>query len=372
MRRSLLKLGLSITVVAIVAVGGSAAAYFYFFQAPVVKTSVAMLAPVSEVVYGTGIVEPVRWAKVVPLQRRRVVELCRCEGQSVKNGQVLGRQDDAEERAALRELELRRDQLGRDLQRFERDRQRGSMSKADYERHETQFKEIGSRITAQKERLETLVFRAPMDGMVLRRDGEVGEIFGPTDVMFWVGPPTPMHVVAEINEEEITKIGVGQKAFLKNDAFSTQALPASVSQITPKGDPTRKTFRVYLLLPHNTPLRIGMTVEANIVFREKAAAVVIPSEAVIGNTVQIVNAGKIQRVPVTVGVRGTRFVEVSGNVTQGTYVVSPARLDLADGTSVSMDAPPVREAQNVPADPKLSQNSAKPGQPGRHGSNRSE
>src|ERR1700730_998085 len=352
--RPVIRFTLSIAVVAIVALGAVTVAYFYYFQPPAVKTSMARLAPVSEVVYGTGIVEPVRWATGVPVNRKRVVELCLCEGQSVKNGQILGRQDDAEEQAALRELEIRRDQLNRDLQRLDRDRQQGKIPKTEYEQQESQFKELESRITAQKERLDTFVFRAPMDGMVLRRDGEVGEIVGPTDVLFWVGLPTSMHVVAEINEEEITKIAVGQKAFLQNEAFSTQSLPATVSQITPKGDPTRKTFRVYLLLPRDTPLRIGMTVEANIVFREKPAAGVLARQAVIGISVQVVSSGKIQRVPVTIGVRGTSYLEIIGNVSQGTPVLSPARVDLVDGASVRMENAPAKEALNTPADPQLS------------------
>jgi RND family efflux transporter MFP subunit len=349
--------GFAIAFLAIAAVGAVLAGYSYYFRPPVVKTSLATLAPVSEVVYGTGIVEPLRWAKVVPLQRKRVVELCRCEGQWVKAGQVLGRQDDAEERAALRELEIHRDQLQRNLHRAEEDRRNDKISKADYEQRETLLNETISRITAQNERIKTLSFHAPMDGMVLRRDGEVGEIVGPTDVLFWVGPPTPMQVVAEINEEEITRIAIGQKAFLRNEAFS-EALPATVSQITPKGDPTRKTFRVYLLLPDNTTLRIGMTVEANIVFREKTAAVVVPVEAMIGNTVQVVSGGKVQRIQVTVGVRGTRNVEIIGNVSPGTTVLSPARVDLADGTWVGIENAPAKDAINAPADSNLSSSSA--------------
>jgi RND family efflux transporter MFP subunit len=356
--RTIIRRTLTLVLVAIITLGVATVAHLYYFQPPTVKTSVARLAPVAEVVYGTGIVEPVRWAKVVPVNRKRVVELCRCEGQSVTAGQVLGRQDDAEEKAALKELEIRRDQQKRDLQRLDRDRQQGKIPKTEYERQESQFKELESRITAQKERLDTLVFRAPMDGMVLRRDGEVGEIVGPTDVMFWVGVPIKMHVVAEINEEEITKIAVGQKAFLQNEAFSTQSLPATVSQITPKGDPTRKTFRVYLLLPHDTPLRIGMTVEANIVFREKSAAVVVPSEAVIDNSVQVVRNGKIQRVPVTIGVRGTRYLEIIGNVSQGTSVLSPARSDLADGAAVRMQNVLAKDA--LDADLQLSSPPATP------------
>jgi hypothetical protein len=176
--------------------------------------------------------------------------------------------------------------------------------------------------------------------MVLRRDGEVGEIAGPTDVLFWVGPPLPMQVVAEINEEEIPKIALGQKAFLRNEAFSDQTLNATVSAITPKGNPESKTFRVYLLLPRDTPLRIGMTVEVNIVFREKADALVVPAEAIVDNAISIVNADRTSRVRVSTGVRGARLVEVIGGISEGAMVLSPARADLVEGTSVRVDLLP--------------------------------
>jgi RND family efflux transporter MFP subunit len=340
--------GSVLAVLAVAAVGGAYLKYPDFFRPPTVTTATAILAPVSEAIYGTGTVEPERWAKVVPIQRRRLVELCRCEGQAVKAGQVLGRQDDAEERSALNELQINNEQLQRDLDRAEKDRDKGDAQKTEYERRSTLFEESKSRISAQKVRLDALVLRAPLDGMVLRRDGEVGEIVGPTDVLFWVGPPAPMQVVAEINEEEITGIAVGQKAFLRSEAFPTQALKATVSQITPKGDPTRKTFRVYLLLPRDTPLRIGMTVEVNIIYREKPAAIVVPAEAVTGNMIQVVDDGEVQRVPISVGIRGSRNVEIIGNVSRGATVLSPARADLADGTRVNVKNVSVRQATEAP------------------------
>ncbi|HEX2364854.1 MAG TPA: efflux RND transporter periplasmic adaptor subunit [Bradyrhizobium sp.] len=324
---------LGIAILAIAA-GGGYYGYTNYFRATTVTTSVATSAPVSEAIYGTGTVEPARWAKVLPLQRRRLVDLCTCEGQTVKAGQVLGRQDDAEERNALTQLQISSQQAQRDLDRAEKDRTKSDAAQKEYEQRWTQAEEYKSRIAAQQVRIDQLVLRAPLDGMVLRRDGEVGEIVGPTDVLFWVGQPLPMQVVAEVNEEEINRIAVGQKAFLRSEAFPGQALRASVSQITPKGDPTRKTFRVYLLLPNDTPLRIGMSVEANIIFREKPSAIVVPAEAVAGDSVQIVNNGRLERLPVKVGIRGSRNVEVIGGVSRGMAVLSPARPDLADGTRV--------------------------------------
>src|SRR5882724_7156847 len=335
-------------ILAIATAGAGYYGYSHLLHPPLVTTSFASLAAVSEAVYGTGTVEPERWAKVVPLQRRRLVELCRCEGQVVKSGQILGRQDDAEERSALEQMDINRGQLERDLARAEKDRDKNDATRTEYEQRWTKLEEAKSRIAAQKVHLDSLLLRAPLDGMVLRRDGEVGEIAGPTDVLFWVGPPAPMQVVAEINEEEINRIVVGQKALLRSEAFPGQALRASVSQITPKCDPTRKTFRVYLLLPPDTPLRIGMSVEANIIFREKQAALVVPAEAVATNAVQVVANARNE--PVTVGIRGSRNVEIVGDVSRGMAVLSPARIDLADGTKVRIDGGKAKQASAPPSE----------------------
>ena len=321
-----------------------AAGYFYFKPVPVVKVRTATLAPVSEFIYSNGTVEPIQLAKVVPLQRRRIVELCRCEGQIVTKGQILGRQDDSEERAVLKELELRYEQLMRDRDRAKKDRDDGDITKAQFEKIDTAAKEAHSRVNAQVSRMKTLEFQAPMDGMILRRDGEVGEIAGPTDVLFWVGKPAPLQVAAEINEEEITKIAVGQTAFLSNEAFENRRLRATVSHITPKGDPTKRTFRVYLRLPSDSPLRIGMTVEINIVFRQKPSAVVVPIDAVLDGTVQQVSDGVIRHVPVSTGIRGTQLVEIIRGVSAGATILSPARTDLADGSRVRLEADAKQES----------------------------
>lgn len=355
-RRRHLIIGMLLTAVA----GGGYYAYAGFFPAQAVTTSIAKQAAVSEAVYGTGTVEPQRWAKVVPLQRRRLIDLCLCEGQAVKTGQVLGRQDDAEERGELRELEITNAQLQRDLDRAQKDRDKSSAAQAEYEQRWTQFEQSKSRISAQKVKLDSLVLRAPLDGMVLRRDGEVGEIAGPTDVLFWVGPPAPMQVVAEVNEEEINRLAVGQKAFLRSDAFAAQVLRASVAQITPKGDPTRKTFRVYLLLPPDTPLRIGMSVEVNIIFRERPDATVVPAEAVAGNAVQVVHNGRIEKVPVSIGIRGGRNVEITDGISRGMAVLSPARTDLAEGTRVRVDNSSVKVVADPPAVPESAPDKPQP------------
>jgi hypothetical protein len=83
-----------------------------------------------------------------------------------------------------------------------------------------------------------------------------------------------------------------------------------------------------------------MTTEVNIVYRENPDALVIPTEAISNNAVSIVNGDRTSRVRVAVGVRGARLVEVTGGLREGAMVVSPARPDLTEGSSVRIDLLP--------------------------------
>ena len=83
---------------------------------------------------------------------------------------------------------------------------------------------------------------APMDGTVLKEDGEVGDMVDPGTILYRIGLEKPLWVVAEVNEEDIPRVQVGQKALLRTDAFANQVLPGFVKQITPAGDPVVEDF----------------------------------------------------------------------------------------------------------------------------------
>ena len=307
----------------------------------VVKTAVVKRGTAAEVVYATGASEPVHWAKVVSLQRKRIIWTCaECEGQLVKQGQELARLDDTEERAQLAELEARLKRTQEDAARIEGLVARNITARTTYEEKATQVREYEAKVTAQRDRVADLALRAPMDGIVLRRDGEVGEIagVGNADVLFWIGERKPLRIVADVSEDDIPKVKEGQKALLRHDASPNEPLTAIVASITPKGDPQSKTFRVYLALPDDTPLRIGMSVEANIVAREVKDTLVVPTEAVSGNAVQIVEGGRVVRRTVAIGIRGTTSVEIKSGLDAGQWVVTPYSAALQDHARVRAES----------------------------------
>ena len=327
-------------VLALVGAGGFLA-WRRFGATPQVAVVAVKRGSVAEVVYATGVVEPTRWAKVIAYQRKRIVDICDCEGKTVKAGDVLARLDDTEEKANVAELEARRALLKNDVDRVSGLYKLNAATKTALDQAITALREYDARIEARKQKMADLVLRAPIDGVVLKREGHIGDMAGTgvNDALFWVGKPKPLRIDADVNEEDMPRVKVGQKVLLRHDGFPGQALEAAVDDITPKGDPQTKTFRVYLALPNETPLRIGMSVEANIVIAARENALVVPAEAIFNGAVDRVADGVVARTPVKTGVRGVRLVEILAGLDEGARVIAPARRDLKDGARVRASGP---------------------------------
>ncbi|MEO8651791.1 MAG: efflux RND transporter periplasmic adaptor subunit [Hyphomicrobiaceae bacterium] len=318
----------------------AAVVWWFVVSRPLVIAVKPTRGDAAEVVYATGVVEPQQWAKVSSLQRKRILEHCDCEGKAVKRGDVLARLEDGAERALLRELEARRERIQEEAQRLEGLVERNVTTRVTYDEKLTQLREQDARIAAQKDRINDLVLRAPMDGVVLRRDGEVGEIAGTNaaDILFWIGQPKPLRVVAEVNEEDIIKTRLGMKVLLRHEGLPGEPLPATLSEITPKGDPSTKTFRVYFALPDDTPLRIGMSVEANIIVREVKGALLVPIEAVVNGNVFEIRDGRVHRIAIKAGIRGARMVEILAGLGLDQTIASPPGPTLRDGARVRVQS----------------------------------
>jgi RND family efflux transporter MFP subunit len=318
----------------LIAAAGAAGWWFWTTRPVPATLATVTRGTAAEIVYATGAVEPQRWAAVASLSRERIVETCDCEGATVARGDPLFRLDDAAAQAHLRELDARLDLAEKSLTRAESLLERRVISPDRYDTALALVAELRAARASGAAELETLVVRAPLDGMVLRLDAEVGEAAEPGEPLAWVGVPTPLIIEAEVNEEDIPRVDIGQTALIKADAFPDRALPAEVASITPKGDPLLRTYRVRLALPGDTPLLIGMSVEVNIVIRTVEGAILAPASALIDGALQVVEEGRVRRAPVTVGIAGVEAVEILSGVEEGATVVAPADPALRDGARI--------------------------------------
>lgn len=319
---------------AVLLVAALAATAWWLSRGPVITVARIARGAAAEIVYATGSVEPETWSRSTPLVRGRIIERCRCEGKSVKKGDVLARLDDKEALATLNDLRALEEFQRREFDRQSQLLARGVATSQAYQRAESDLARIQAQIAAQAQRLEYFKLVSPMDGTVLKEDGEVGDMVDPGTILYRIGLEKPLWVVADVNEEDIPRVKVGQKALLRTDAFINQVLPGVVKQITPAGDPVSKTFRVRIGLPDDTPLRVGMSVEANIVSREKQDVLLVPANAVINNSLMTVENNRARLRKVETGIRGTGMVEIVGGASEGELVAAPATTDIKAGSRV--------------------------------------
>ncbi|MBU8546425.1 MULTISPECIES: efflux RND transporter periplasmic adaptor subunit [Roseomonadaceae] len=346
----------------ILLLAGGIAAWLRYGLPPRVTIALASQGTALEAVYATGAVEPVHWARIGPATRARLTEVLVEEGERVTEGQAMARLDDRQARSMATEAEARARFAVEDLARTRTLVARDITARTSLERAERDAQAARASADAAMQRLDDYVVRAPTSGIVLRRDAEVGEVVDTPASLFWVGEPRPLRLTAEVDEEDIARIAVGQRALLRADAFPGRAMTAEVAQITPKGDTVRKAYRVRLTLPDDTPLLVGMTVEANIVLRETPDAVLVPPGAVVlppatrdasptappatppGATrrahLWVVEKEVARRREVEIGVQAPRSIEIRRGLTAGEAVVLDPPEGLTDGTPVRLETRP--------------------------------
>jgi multidrug efflux pump subunit AcrA (membrane-fusion protein) len=79
-----------------------------------------------------------------------------------------------------------------------------------------------------------------------------------------------------------------------------------------------------------------MSVEANVIAREKPNALLIPTDAVQDSSVFVVEGDRAHRRKIKIGIRGTRMTEVLSGLKEGERIIAPAVSGLADGARVRL------------------------------------
>jgi HlyD family secretion protein len=150
----------------------------------------------------------------------------------------------------------------------------------------------GARITQAKEALSYTTITSPIDGVVTRLNAEVGELVitgtmnNPGTVIMEVADLSQMLVVAQVDEADVGKLKVGQKATVHVDAYPDQEFKGVVDTIalahTTSWTQT-KYFRTEILLESiDQQLHSGLTAHVDIETRKHTNILKVPTQAVLG------------------------------------------------------------------------------------------
>ncbi|MGC2517638.1 MAG: efflux RND transporter periplasmic adaptor subunit [Burkholderiales bacterium] len=198
---------------------------------------------------------------------------------------------------------------------------------SDYAMARTALEQARANLRAAQAKLEQTVIHAPVDGVLIARGVEAGDVVQPGKELMVLAPAGETQIVVQIDERNLAQLALGQNALGSADAFPGQRFAAELVYINPGIDALRGSVEVKLKVP-NPPayLRQDMTVSVDIEVARRADAVVVPTETVRDATgpqpwVLAIRGWRAVRQPVKLGLRGDNRIEVVEGVEPGEELI---------------------------------------------------
>jgi len=153
--------------------------------------------------------------------------------------------------------------------------------------------------------LEKSIIRSPIDGIVVRRQVEVGaavaDLQNGGTVVAVLADDSRVHLLGQVDENDIAGVREGQSAEVRIDAFADEVFRGRVRKISFSGtvEGGVSSFEVEVEIERDPRIRVGMSADAQIAVRELHEVLLVPNTAILrdesGPQVRLVDATDGQR-----------------------------------------------------------------------------
>jgi len=190
-----------------------------------------------------------------------------------------------------------------------------------------------------EEQLAYTTIQAPMDGVILSRDVEMGDavssilVLGSTATLVMTeGDTSEVYVQGKVDEADIAHVYLGQPARIKVESFRDRLFYGKVTKIAPMGVEKDNVTTFEVRVSINNPggeLKANMTANAEILLDEHKGVLTVPENAVIYDnqknaSVQVPDKSQkdgARKVAVKVGLSNGSVTEVLSGLKEGDQVV---------------------------------------------------
>ena len=190
----------------------------------------------------------------------------------------------------------------------------------------------------------TMVFRAPVDGVVIEKMAVAGQMMKPGERLYRLADLSRVWVLAQIYEQDLPFVRSGQEATVRVTYGPERIIEGRVDLLLPQVEDQTRTATARIVLPNaDGSLRPGMFVDVRFAAQIADDAVLVPDLAVLRsgehNTVFLANPdGSFEPREVRLGVRSQgNLYQVLDGLTAGERVVTSGQFML-DSESQLRDA----------------------------------
>ena len=298
-------------------------------------------------------------------------KVCVEEGDRVKSGDVLAELDKTELQATIGQTQVQVRQQKTTYDIAERSLADGLVSRVERDNALFAYQQSQETLKGQMARLAKLTIRAPVSGIVIKRNVQMGQIVSNGVPVFIVVDPDSYMLVINPPERDLPRLRIGQEAKVTIDAYPNEEFSAKVRRINPAVDQASGTIKVVLdfdpatrkrlrdsafarvrlvLETHDNALRVAKDtlIEEN---ARKYAFVVKPvseptNDPVTGGTSPVTSLGEstalnkvryeATRVEVQTGFEDSKNVEILSGLDDASMVVTMGQHTLKSGAMVTL------------------------------------
>lgn len=282
--------------------------------------------------------EAERWVEVVARTQGLARQLAVEEGDRVRAGDLLVQLDKEELQLRLDQARVALGQAASALDRTTVLHERQLVSQEEFEGARNQHDNAAVGLQEAQLQLAYTEIRAPIDGVVMLRSVELGDLVRGNDVVFVVADLEPLQARIRVPEKRMAQVRPGQAARIAVDTAPDRTFPAVVRMISPGVDPASGTVKVTLNVQAEGILRPGMFSTVRIVTDSRPDALIVPKKALVLETdeddVFAVRDGKAQRLRVELGYTDGERVQIVSGLEAGDQVITVGHEGLKDNAAV--------------------------------------
>lgn len=275
-------------------------------------------------------------------------------GQPVRRGALVARIDDTALRETLlstqsaeRSAKLALDLAQRNASRATTLEQAGAIAERDLESAQSAlaaaqaaYADAQARLTAAQQQVDKTFIRAPFDGIVSERPVNAGDVVQPGTAMVTVVDPRSMRLEASVPADQLAAVHAGAPVRFAVAGYPGRTFTGRVDRINPAADPATRQVRIYVSIPNEDSRLVAGLFAQGRVTTETRTALLAPIGAVdqrgVTPIVMRVHAGKVERVPVQLGLRDDAAgdYEIVSGLSAGDTLLVGAAQGITPGTPV--------------------------------------
>lgn len=281
-------------------------------------------------VYGNGTVEAKVVVNIASKITGRIAEVGADQGDVVKRGQVLAKLDLSELQAQNRQAEASLALATKNAARFKALAAKDLVSAQEAEQYQTAYLLAKEAVVASRSRLDDATIVAPEDGVIIRRDLELGATVTAGLPIFLLANPETVWVKANVDESQLKGVVPGQPATITLRSAPGEKFPGQVARLAWESDRVTEELEVDVAFtPARKNFRLGEQAEVLIATGARQGAPSLPKAALMTRGKQrgvwVVANNRLRFQEVVTGLENTQgMIEITSGLTENEAIVLAA------------------------------------------------